>query len=179
MAYGFNDDKTKFDLNTILENFGTVETGSTASQAYAVGDLLVYGSRLYKVSSSIAQGDTLSVGTNIEEITVAGVIVTPPDYELTETLWHVVPNDSFTQTVNVTDDGWYSLYVTKNTSSSLNGLEAFISLDINGTYQLLSYISCSGNSLNTMTPWLYLKAGQTIAVGGKAEDAFFYYAPCL
>ena len=53
MAYGFNDDKSKFDLNVILDNFGTVETGNTASQAYAAGDLLVYDSRLYRASSSI------------------------------------------------------------------------------------------------------------------------------
>ena len=53
MAYGFNDDKSKFDLNMILGNFATVESGSTASKAYAAGDLLVYDSRLYKASSSI------------------------------------------------------------------------------------------------------------------------------
>lgn len=179
MAYGFNDDKTKFDLNTILENFGTVETGSTASQAYAAGDLLVYGSQLCKVSSSIAQGDTLAVGTNIEEITIAALSVMPPNYELTETLWHEVPNDSFTRTINVAKNGWYSLYAMKHTTSSLTVLDAFVSIDINGTYQQLAYISCSGNSLGAMTPWLYLKAGQTIAVGGTAQDAFFYYAPCL
>ena len=179
MAYGFNDDKTKFDLNTILENFGTVETGSTASQAYVAGDLLVYGSQLCKVSSSIAQGDTLAVGTNIEEITIAALSVMPPNFELTETLWHEVPNDSFTRTINVAKNGWYSLYAMKHTTSSLTVLDAFISIDINGTYQQLAYISCSGNTLGAMTPWLYLKAGQTIAVGGTAQDAFFYYAPCL
>lgn len=179
MAYGFNDDKSKFDLNVILENFGTVETGNTASQAYAAGDLLVYGSQLCKVSSPIAQGDTLAVGTNIEEITIADVSVMPPNYELTETLWHEVPNDSFTRTINVAKNGWYSLYAMKHTTSSLDVLDAFVSVDINGTYQQLAYISCSGDSLGAMTPWLYLKAGQTIAVGGTAQDAFFYYAPCL
>lgn len=70
MAYGFNDDKTKFDLNTILENFGTVETGSTASQAYAAGDLLVYGSQLCKVTAPIAQGGTITPGTNCQATTI-------------------------------------------------------------------------------------------------------------
>lgn len=180
MAYGFNDDKTKFDLNTILENFGTVETGSTASQAYAAGDLLVYGSQLCKVSSSIAQGDALAVGTNIEEITVAAVSITPPNYELTETLWHETPNNPFTRTINVAKDGWYSLYVVKLTASSLTAaLDVFVSIDINGAYQRLANITCSGDSLGAQTPWLYFKAGQTIVVGGTAQDAFFYYAPCM
>ena len=34
MAYGFNDDKSKYELGDILGDFATVETGSTASRAY-------------------------------------------------------------------------------------------------------------------------------------------------
>lgn len=47
-------------------NLATVESGTTASQAYTVGDYLVYNGQLCKVISAIAQGDTLTVGTNIE-----------------------------------------------------------------------------------------------------------------
>lgn len=67
MAYGFNDDKSKFDLNTILENFGTVETSNIASQAYTIGDCLVYDCKLYLVTSAITEGDSLEEGVNIEE----------------------------------------------------------------------------------------------------------------
>lgn len=163
----------------ILEMFGNVETGTTASRAYSIGDIVVYDGRLYKALAAISQGDTFTVDTNIEEISANGATMSPPDFELTETLWHEEPNDSFTRTINVAKNGWYSLYAMKHTTSSLTVLDAFISVDINGTYQQLAYISCSGNSLGAMTPWVYLKAGQTIAVGGTAQDAFFYYAPCL
>ena len=47
----------------------TVETG-TASKNYAVGGLLLIGSTLYKATAPIAQGDTLTVGTNIAAATV-------------------------------------------------------------------------------------------------------------
>jgi hypothetical protein len=42
-----------------------IEATSTASQPYAVGKRLVYGGRLYKVTQAIAQGGTLTPGTNI------------------------------------------------------------------------------------------------------------------
>ena len=70
MAYGFNDDKSKFDLANILGNIATVETGSTASKLYYVGDYLVQNNTLYKVISNIGVGATLTVGTNIEQTTV-------------------------------------------------------------------------------------------------------------
>lgn len=53
-------------------NLATVESGTTASQAYVVGDYLVYNGQLCKVISAIAQGDTLTVGTNIEVTTSGG-----------------------------------------------------------------------------------------------------------
>ena len=53
-------------------NLATVESGTTASQAYTVGDYLVYNGQLCKVISAIAQGDTLTVGTNIEVTTSGG-----------------------------------------------------------------------------------------------------------
>lgn len=49
-----------------------IESGTTASQAYVVGDYLVYNGQLCKVISAIAQGDTLTVGTNIEVTTSGG-----------------------------------------------------------------------------------------------------------
>ena len=42
-----------------------VETSTTASQAYEVGDFLVYSGVLYKVTAAIAQGGTITVGTNV------------------------------------------------------------------------------------------------------------------
>lgn len=43
-----------------------VETGSTASQAYAVGQQFYLNGSLYKAKAAIAQGATITVGTNCE-----------------------------------------------------------------------------------------------------------------
>ena len=55
----------------LLGNFATVETSSTASRAYAVGENLVYDSVMYKVTTAIAQGGTITPGTNVQATTVA------------------------------------------------------------------------------------------------------------
>ena len=52
----------------------TVETTTTASKNYAVGDLLVYDGKLYKVTSAIATGATITVGTNVTQTTVESQI---------------------------------------------------------------------------------------------------------
>ena len=45
----------------------TVETGSTASQAYTKGAYLFFNNRLCKASAAIASGATLAVGTNLTQ----------------------------------------------------------------------------------------------------------------
>lgn len=50
----------------------SIESGATASKAYNVGDFLVKDGILYKVTKAIAQGDALTVGTNIVMTTVGG-----------------------------------------------------------------------------------------------------------
>lgn len=48
----------------------TVEATTTASKNYAVGDLLVYDGKLYEVTSAIATGATIIVGSNVTQTTV-------------------------------------------------------------------------------------------------------------
>ena len=48
----------------------TVESTSTASQAYSVGDYLVLKGQLYEVTTAITSGETFTVGTNISATTV-------------------------------------------------------------------------------------------------------------
>lgn len=62
----------KSAIDNVEASLATVETTSTASRAYAVGELLVYGNRLYKVASVIAAGSALTPGTNLTPVTVAG-----------------------------------------------------------------------------------------------------------
>lgn len=56
-------------LDTIASNAGgnmaTIESGTTASKAYAVGDYMVRNGQLYKVTAAIASGGTITVGTNV------------------------------------------------------------------------------------------------------------------
>lgn len=57
-------------LETLAANFAAVENGDSASRNYTAGEFLVYGGSLYKVSASIASGETLTPGTNITPATV-------------------------------------------------------------------------------------------------------------
>lgn len=58
-------------IENLLGNFAAVEASSTASRAYAVGENLVYDSVMYKVTTAIAQGGTITPGTNVQATTVA------------------------------------------------------------------------------------------------------------
>ena len=48
-----------------------VEEAMTATQNYSVGDLLIVGNTLYKVTAAVSSGAALVVGTNVTETTVA------------------------------------------------------------------------------------------------------------
>ncbi len=55
----------------VQQGFAPIETAATAANAYAIGDLLVWGGVLYKAKTAIAVSDSFTVGTNIETTTVA------------------------------------------------------------------------------------------------------------
>ena len=59
------------DVSGAIDNLGDiivkgVETTSTASQAYAINEYMIYNKKIYKVKAAIASGATITVGTNIE-----------------------------------------------------------------------------------------------------------------
>ena len=54
------------DITETQQMIAPIEAGPTASKAYAKGKQLIYNGLLYKVTTAIAQGDTLTVDTNIE-----------------------------------------------------------------------------------------------------------------
>lgn len=64
------DLKNRLDAKVNASNVATIESSSTASNAYEVGDYLVYNGQLYEAITSIVVGETLIVGTNIESTTV-------------------------------------------------------------------------------------------------------------
>ena len=68
-AEGEDGDVSPAQLNAAIAqvngNIAPVESTSTASRAYAVGDLLIYEGVLREVTAAIALGDALAVGTNL------------------------------------------------------------------------------------------------------------------
>ena len=52
------------------------ENGMTATKAYSSGDLLIVNGTLYKATTSIANGATLTVGTNVTATTIASELAT-------------------------------------------------------------------------------------------------------
>ena len=61
-------------LDTVLGNFATVESSTTASRAYAIGEYLVLNNLLYRVTAAIASGGTITVGTNVVQTNVGDEI---------------------------------------------------------------------------------------------------------
>lgn len=61
---------TALDSKSGASNIATVESSSTASKAYAVGDYLVYNGLLYIVTTAIANGGTITPSTNCTQTNV-------------------------------------------------------------------------------------------------------------
>ena len=64
----------QLEIDDILGNFATWEQTTTASRSYHVGECLVLNRKLYEVTAEIDQGDTLSIGTNIEQTNVGAKV---------------------------------------------------------------------------------------------------------
>ena len=65
-----NADNTA-QMTNLLASVAPVETSTTASANHSAGELLVLNGKLYKASTAIVTGDTLTVGTNITATTLA------------------------------------------------------------------------------------------------------------
>ena len=68
-AEGEDGDVSPAQLNAAIAqvngNIAPVESSSTASRAYAVGELLIFNGVLHEVTAAITTGDALAVGTNL------------------------------------------------------------------------------------------------------------------
>ena len=63
---------SKRSLQSIIAG---IETSTTASHAYDIGNMLIMGDDLYRVIAAIANGGTITVGTNVTKTTVAEQLV--------------------------------------------------------------------------------------------------------
>ena len=52
----------------------TVETGTTASQAYTKGTYFYFNNKLCKATAAIASGATLTIGTNCSQVSIGAEI---------------------------------------------------------------------------------------------------------
>ena len=55
-------------------DIATIESGTTASRAYGIGELVYVSGTLYRVKTAIASGATFTVGTNVEVTNVSASI---------------------------------------------------------------------------------------------------------
>ena len=155
------------NVSGAIDNLGDiivkgVETTSTASQAYAVNEYMIYNKKLYKVKAAIASGATITVGTNIESAN------TNVGNELTSL--------SSSLTFQLIDD---------DISNSLSTSTSYIKLYANGSeVKLIFYIilvdtigvnsfAVVGRVPTEYRPTLYKQFAVITAAGGTA------YASCL
>lgn len=61
--------------DSILSAIAPLETTYTASRAYTVGSYLFVGTKFYKVIAAIAEGGTITPGTNVIQTTVAEQLI--------------------------------------------------------------------------------------------------------
>lgn len=76
MAYAFNDDKSKFNLeetidnvDSLIGNMAAIETSPVITN-HSTGEYIMYNGTLLKVLSPIATGEDLVLGTNVSPVNI-------------------------------------------------------------------------------------------------------------
>lgn len=145
------------DITETQQMIAPIEAGPTASQAFAVGKQLVYNGLLYKVTSAIAQGDTLTVGTNIalsDDVTTQLLTLKNqvPKYGTSSTA------ASTTAKTASTTDGDFDLHtgavVRVKFSYDNSATTPTLNIDSTGAHDIKAY--------NTTKPDIYWKAGDVV-----------------
>lgn len=78
-TYTIKDSTARSNATSAMKNIATIESSSTASKAYSVGDYLVHSNILYKVISAISSGETLTPYTNIVATTTGAELTAVTD----------------------------------------------------------------------------------------------------
>ena len=91
-----------------------VETGTTTSRAYSVGEYFCWNGLLYRVTAAISSGGTITPGTNCEQATV-GAELTAIDSKMYQVKYEA--NGTYTYTLPA--GRWFLIYANRaNTSSA-------------------------------------------------------------
>lgn len=158
----------KADTSTLA----TVESTSTASQAYAVGDYLVYNGILYKVISAINSGETLTPNTNIEA-TTTGAELTSLNNGLTRNKKGTTVNLSNSTTdYTFPSDG----YLIVSASSTANAVAI---VDLRDSTS--SYIGTIGGQGNSNYPsWVtFVRAGMIVRPRTVSNSGYVAFVPLV
>ena len=78
----FNENSESLDniIGGDIASIASAEASSTATKAHAVGSYLTMGGKLYRVTSAIAIGDTISTSTNVTETSLLNEINTLQEF---------------------------------------------------------------------------------------------------
>ena len=155
------------DLNNALNakanasNLATIESSTTASQAYSAGDYLVLNGQLYEVTAAISSGETLTVGTNISATTV-GSELTALNNSLV-----VFPNYSDKIYDSGTVQSGYAIYTATQDCMIFVTLfdtsRQYRSIYVNDEIVFAHAISGNGSTTPSAVPFsLMLKAGDVV-----------------
>lgn len=111
----------------------TVETGSTASRAYAVGEYFCWNGLLYRATAAISSGGTFTPGTNCESVAVGDFLYN-----------HEYPNEQ-----------WFALAPGKKLTIHINGTTASSAIA-----NLLISFTSNVNTLRGGLAWIQINDGR-------------------
>ena len=151
---GLNKDESGNILLPIAANSAPVETTLTASQAYAVGEYFQYSNNLYQVTSAIASGGTITIGTNCTLVPSLGAEIAKLNSSLADSMGGTSDKFQFT-----TDGNGNYGYVKKVSGADTffpfsgkikayivrNGQECFYE-NTDGSYGISTYNNLAANS---------------------------------
>lgn len=131
-----------------------VESGSTASRAYAVGDYFCWGGLLYRAKTAINSGVPFTVGTNCEAVTIGDQIknvpftlntsgITQTDYNIRETQFRYIGSGFLIM--------WFN--ITCNTPQSDNVIVGNLPAGVPSPSAIITetYVSGAGTAVESMT----------------------------
>ena len=108
MAYieQINVGGTSYDI-VDSSNIATLEETNTASKAYSKGEYLIYDGKLFITTANIANGATLTAGTNISETSVGAEFVSLKNDKVSGVKGQVA-NITNTSTYDMIANGFFS-----------------------------------------------------------------------
>lgn len=143
-------------------DIATVESGSTASRAYSVGELVYVNGQLYKVITAISLGSAFTVGTNIQSTSVSDAL------ESSNILGSsvVIP---FGADYTCSADGYLQIYIfnSKEMNVKIKGADSGTAITYN-----VKNVTGTGNTYS-----LYVRKGMIIRCNNTSSEGSLNFTP--